>query len=638
MAVIYTQHFAQFFDDNGNPLSGGKLYTYSAGTTTPKPTYTTEDATVENANPVILDSAGRATIFILGSYRFDLFDANDVLIDSTDDVTSFTTLNESGSPFFQSFSGNGSQTAFTLSKALGTDSKNLMVFVDSGGNEGFEIQTPNAYSLSGTALTFTAAPASGTNNIYVFAPSELLGEAAASAAAAAASEAAAAASETAAATSASNAATSEANAAASETAAANSATQAAGSASNIPAANAAGTVDAITADFTPNVALTNGTSVVVRAAGANTSAAPTFNPDALGDKTIVKGNDLALVAGDIAGAGHWIEMQYDSTLDKWVLQNPAKGIDVGAVTLTGNQTIAGDKQFSDRVELKNNGAYIAAESAASGRMRIHGNSSNEGSLFLSATDSTSSTNGALIELHGSSHASTPGRFNIIPGSNLTVTDIGVNIHRGYLLVDSIVVGSPTGGAQGAGIVNAEGFKDDGANVTCTPLHLYINGHIDLEFWDSLVPDREVREKIKYEDTGEKDEDGKATLKPVVVEEARIEPRIHFGAHRFSARTDPNHPDYVPAHDPRTLEGQMQHLRDKNHLTMMPNLEKYDPLNGALSLGEWVQRLQELGDLLFLYIWENAQRIKQVKEENDRLQTQLDAVEARLAALEGGAHA
>jgi hypothetical protein len=93
-----------------------------------------------------------------------------------------------------------------------------------------------------------------------------------------------------------------------------------------PTAVAGGTADAITADFTPNVALTNGTTVIVRASAANTTTAPTFAPDGLTAKTIVKGNNLALVAGDIAGAGHWLELQYDATLDKWVLQNPAAGI------------------------------------------------------------------------------------------------------------------------------------------------------------------------------------------------------------------------------------------------------------------------------------------------------------------------
>ena len=50
---------AQFFDDNGNPLTGGKVYTYAAGTTTPLATYTTSTGAVANTNPIILDAAGR---------------------------------------------------------------------------------------------------------------------------------------------------------------------------------------------------------------------------------------------------------------------------------------------------------------------------------------------------------------------------------------------------------------------------------------------------------------------------------------------------------------------------------------------------------------------------------------------------
>lgn len=94
----------------------------------------------------------------------------------------------------------------------------------------------------------------------------------------------------------------------------------------LPVASAAGAADVITADFTPNVSLTNGISVLVRAATANLTTTPTFSPDGLTAKVIVKGNNLALAAGDIAGAGHWLELNYDATLDRWVLQNPASGV------------------------------------------------------------------------------------------------------------------------------------------------------------------------------------------------------------------------------------------------------------------------------------------------------------------------
>lgn len=108
----------------------------------------------------------------------------------------------------------------------------------------------------------------------------------------------------------------------------------------IPTAVAGGTADAITADFTPNVALTNGTTVIVRAGAANATTAPTFAPDGLTAKTIVKGNNLALSAGDIAGAGHWLEMNFDATLDKWVLQNPYNvGLQIASTAEAQAQTV-----------------------------------------------------------------------------------------------------------------------------------------------------------------------------------------------------------------------------------------------------------------------------------------------------------
>ena len=50
---------AQFLDDNASPLSGGLVYTYLAGTTTPATTYTSNSGATPNANPIVLDAAGR---------------------------------------------------------------------------------------------------------------------------------------------------------------------------------------------------------------------------------------------------------------------------------------------------------------------------------------------------------------------------------------------------------------------------------------------------------------------------------------------------------------------------------------------------------------------------------------------------
>jgi hypothetical protein len=71
---------ARWFDNSGNILSGGKLYFYAAGTTTPKDTYSNYLGTTPNANPVILDSSGHAVVFLgTGLYKVELRDANDVV-------------------------------------------------------------------------------------------------------------------------------------------------------------------------------------------------------------------------------------------------------------------------------------------------------------------------------------------------------------------------------------------------------------------------------------------------------------------------------------------------------------------------------------------------------------------------------
>lgn len=78
----------QFLDSNGDPLSGGKLYFYEPGTSTPKSVYSSSNGTTALANPVILDSAGRASVWLDGFYKVTLKDSSDVEIYTTDNVSS----------------------------------------------------------------------------------------------------------------------------------------------------------------------------------------------------------------------------------------------------------------------------------------------------------------------------------------------------------------------------------------------------------------------------------------------------------------------------------------------------------------------------------------------------------------------
>lgn len=146
MAVLYVPHFIQFFDDNGDPLAAGKLYTYAAGTTTPKATYTTAAGTIPNANPVVLDSAGRAVVFLDGSYKFRLETAASVLVREVDNVSAFTT------------------SAVTIDSILPTQTGNAGKFLTTnganaswGGLSGITLGTPVA-TTSGTAIDFTGIP------------------------------------------------------------------------------------------------------------------------------------------------------------------------------------------------------------------------------------------------------------------------------------------------------------------------------------------------------------------------------------------------------------------------------------------------------------------------------------------------
>lgn len=79
----------RLFDQNGSPLSGGKLYSYAAGTTTPLATYTDSTGNTPNTNPVVLDDTGYADVWMSeNNYKFVLTDSNGVTQWSVDNVQS----------------------------------------------------------------------------------------------------------------------------------------------------------------------------------------------------------------------------------------------------------------------------------------------------------------------------------------------------------------------------------------------------------------------------------------------------------------------------------------------------------------------------------------------------------------------
>jgi hypothetical protein len=68
----------RFYDNNNFPLSGGQLYTYIAGTTTPLPTFTDSTGVTANSNPVVMNARGEANVWMTANqgYKFVLKDAS----------------------------------------------------------------------------------------------------------------------------------------------------------------------------------------------------------------------------------------------------------------------------------------------------------------------------------------------------------------------------------------------------------------------------------------------------------------------------------------------------------------------------------------------------------------------------------
>jgi len=73
-------------DANNAMLAAGKVYTYAAGGTTDKATYTDIDLTTPAANPIILDAYGRAQVYADGIYRFVVKTSADASVYDWDDL------------------------------------------------------------------------------------------------------------------------------------------------------------------------------------------------------------------------------------------------------------------------------------------------------------------------------------------------------------------------------------------------------------------------------------------------------------------------------------------------------------------------------------------------------------------------
>ena len=151
-------------DDNGNPVPSGKLYFERTGTSTDQDTYSDSTLSTPNANPVVLNSAGRLTTKVYGDpssgydYRVRLNTSADVEIWSFDDVVvdgaDTATLAEGS--FTGTLTGMSGATTGTIA---------YKIVADSAGT-GKECILYAGSSITGTsnttAMTMTGLPAACT--------------------------------------------------------------------------------------------------------------------------------------------------------------------------------------------------------------------------------------------------------------------------------------------------------------------------------------------------------------------------------------------------------------------------------------------------------------------------------------------
>lgn len=148
MASLTPTPKQQIYGSDGAPLVGGKIYTYSAGTTTPLATYTDSGAGTANTNPIILNSLGQANIWLgTGSYKFSVYTSADVLLYTVDNISA-------------PLDSAGLATALSSPTPIGNTTPNTGAFTTLAATTG-NITTVNATTVTATTVNATTSTTSG---------------------------------------------------------------------------------------------------------------------------------------------------------------------------------------------------------------------------------------------------------------------------------------------------------------------------------------------------------------------------------------------------------------------------------------------------------------------------------------------
>ena len=162
MAQFFPAAFLPALNDSGVTISGATLTFYLTGTTTPKAVYSSPSLAVSLGSVITADSAGRFQDIWLDTataYKVVLKDGSGNTIKTVDPVNVADGA-ASASIVEQTFTGDNSTTAFTVTGVYETNPANFLIHID-----GVYQPISSSYSLSlvgaNTRVTFTSAPPTG---------------------------------------------------------------------------------------------------------------------------------------------------------------------------------------------------------------------------------------------------------------------------------------------------------------------------------------------------------------------------------------------------------------------------------------------------------------------------------------------
>ena len=143
---------AGFDDSSGDPLNGGKVFSYEAGTTTPKALYTNQSGTTPATNPVILDSNGVANVYGSGAYKFVIKTSADVTLYTFDNVQ--YVYPDNLAIFCGTSSGSSNAYVLSPSPALTALTDGMVLsFIANFSNTGAATANPSSLGAKSIVLT-----------------------------------------------------------------------------------------------------------------------------------------------------------------------------------------------------------------------------------------------------------------------------------------------------------------------------------------------------------------------------------------------------------------------------------------------------------------------------------------------------